>query len=323
MARTPYALDQCALYNVTTRRLLAESLKTEIGVIEGIAKLGQSNYQQFEKDDRWIETPKTKLKAVQRRIHKLLARVVPPKFMFSGFPGRSAVQNANAHLSGVEMVKIDITRFYQNSDGRRVFRFFQDTMKCAPDVAGILCDLTTIAGTTGAVQSHLPTGAVTSPILAYYSYMALFDELEGLATEYNLRMTVMVDDITFSGVGADYKLLSQARRIIRKYHLESRRKKERVWGKSRNKLVTGVVLTAPGPRIPNKQRSKIHALWGEVSSNVRPEERAQLYQRLIGHLFSAGQIEIRFRTQGEKAKRLWEQDKPAWAARMNVSAKKQ
>jgi len=296
--------------------------------LENLATRGQENYRQFKlpakpgKTPRWIETPKPELKRIQRRIHDLLARVAPPDFMFSGFPDRSAVQNATRHSVSDRMVKLDIASFYPSSDGRRVFQFFVIDMRCADDVAGILTDLTTISATTASDHTHLPTGGVTSPILAYYAYRSMFDELMHLAAERNVEMTVMVDDMTFSGFGADHALLSHAREIVRRHSLESKRKKERVWAAGGTKTVTGVVLTTQGARLPNDRRARIHGLQQELRKAQDPLQRAKLYQRLGGALFSAAQIEEQFLQQGKAVYQLWRKDDPAWLLRGTVSKKK-
>lgn len=325
--RTPYILSQSALYKVTTRRRLAEVLLVDRADLENLATRGQENYRQYKqrpkpgKTPRWIETPTPELKRVQRRIHDLLARIAPPDFMFSGFPRRSAVQNAKRHSAADRMVKLDIASFYPSSDGRRVFTFFVEDMLCTDDVAGILTDLTTISVTTASDHAHLPTGGVTSPILAYYAYRSMFDELLQLATDRNVQMTVIMDDITFSGSGADHTLLSAARQVVRRHNLESKRKKERVWGAARTKTVTGVVLTTQGARLPNSRRARIHGLQQELRETQDPLQRAKLYQRLGGALFSAAQIEEQFLQQGKAVYQLWRKDDPAWLLRGIVSKK--
>ena len=322
-----YAADQSPLFKVTSPRKLADVLQLPVLELERLAAGGVENYRQFAqnmkpgKAPRWIETPKSDLYRVQRRIHDLLVRITPPDFLYSGFPRRSAVQNANRHAPRTRVAKLDIRSFYPSSDGIRVSAFFRHEMKCAPDVGAILMKLTTMPATEKFDHRHLPTGGVTSPILAYFAYRQMFAELGALALERGLCMTVMVDDVTFSGEQADHELLCKARHILFRHGLESKRSKERVFAANRNKTVTGVVLTNHGPRLPNERRQRIDQLWRELATDKKPIERAKLYQRLSGAAFSAAQIEPQFQAQGSAAQQIWRNDDPAWAARRALSRK--
>ena len=322
-----YPTDQSPLFKVTSPRKLAGVLGLTTIELERMAACGADNYRQFSqktkpgKAPRWIETPKRHLYPVQRRIHDLLARISPPDFLYSGFPRRSAVQNANQHAPRTRVVKLDIKSFYPSSDGVQVFHFFVNDMKCAEDVAAILMKLTTMPANEKIPHRHLPTGGVTSPILAYYAYRPMFDEFTALASERGLRMTVMVDDITFSGERADHILLREARDILFGHGLESKRSKERVFAARRNKIVTGVVLTNQGPRLPNDRRERIDKFWREVQTEKKPVEQAKLYQRLSGATFSAAQIEPQFQQQGLLAQQLWRNDAAAWRERGGLSRK--
>jgi len=110
------------------------------------------------------------------------------------------VHSQNAKLS---MLKLDIRRFYPSSDGRRVFSFFREDLRCGLEVSSILFKLCTIRKTSNAQRAHLPTGGVTSPILAYFCYQGLFRELAVLAQSHDAMFSIMADDITFSGRNVD------------------------------------------------------------------------------------------------------------------------
>jgi RNA-directed DNA polymerase len=327
IANRHYAQDQSPLYMVTSPRKLAGVLGLELVDLEKLASGGTNNYRQYwaktktGKAPRRIETPKPDLHRVQRRIHDLLAKITPPDYIFSGFPRRSAVQNAERHSLVARVVKLDITSFYPSADGSRIASFFRKEMYCQPDVAAILMKLTAMPATEVFDHPHLPTGGVTSPILAYYAYRQMFEDLNALALENGLRMTVMVDDITFSGEKADHELKKRARHILFRYGLQSKRSKEKVFAADRNKIITGVVLTKNGPRLPNERRQRIDHLWREIGTDQKPIERARLYQKLSGAAFSAAQIEPQFQAQGRTAQQIWRKDKPAWRARRALSKK--
>ncbi len=324
MHRTDLALNQCALFKVRSPRHLAEVLRLECADLKGLASHGKQNYRLHlremggDKPPRLIEGPSEPLKRVQRRIHKLLAQILPPEFLYSGVRGRSAFTNAlrhsASHATSVPMVKLDITKFYPSSDGWRVQRFFFQTMQCSSEVAELLGDLTTIPPTSVSDHDHLPTGGVTSQILAYYGYQEMFEALSSLAEQRGVVLGVLVDDVAFSGHGATRGLLNEARVIIQRFGLRSKRSKEKVWHLQDAKLITGVILTKAGARLPNSRRQAIHQLYHSLHAARLPEDRAILAQRLLGALYSAGQIEDAFMRQGHALHRRLEADKPTWDA---------
>ena len=320
------APSRCPFQGVKTRRRLAELLFLTPGELKQLAAGGSANYKQYQrsmgvgKSPRWIETPKPPLKQVQRRIHDLLIRVEAPPFLFSGVPRRSAVNNAEQHQVNVPVVKLDVRNFFPSSDGRRVYRFFLETRGCSPDVAGLLCDLTTLASAAAPDRCHLPTGGVTSQILAYYAYRDMFSELADLAERTQTVFSVMVDDLTFSGPGATEALLNEARLILRRHGLESKRRKEKAWRSGEIKSVTGVVLTGRGYRLPQSRRIRIHQLHGAVERSQSLVEKAANIQRLAGALFSAGQIEARFEEQGRALMQRTRAEKPLWGEFCRLSS---
>ena len=48
------------------------------------------------------------------------------------------------------------------------------------------------------VNNHLPTGAPSSVLLTYWSYKDTFDTIHDFAEDIGIKMTIYVDDMTFS-----------------------------------------------------------------------------------------------------------------------------
>lgn len=321
MQRKSLARDQCALFKVQSPRRLAEKvLRFSLDDLRRLAHNGVANYEVYDDENtgRWIESPSEKLKKVQRRIHDLLAQITPPEYLYSGVKGRSAVGNAvrhfDSHRKSVAVVKLDIAKFYPSSDGNRVGHFFYQAMQCSQEVAELLCGLTTIPATSASTHLHLPTGGVTSQILGYYSYEAMFKALAALAANSNTVLSVLVDDITFSGAGATPGLLNEARQIVHRFGLRSKRKKEKVLNAGSAKIVTGVALTDSGPRLTQFHRQNIHQLQKRLNDASSPEEKAVLAQRLFGTLSYAGQIEPRYREQSRVLHRKLKAESATWEA---------
>ena len=285
------------------------------------------NYRVYEdKDiDRWIESPSDELKKIQRRIHDLLAQITPPAYLYSGVKGRSAVGNAarhfDSHQKSVAVVKLDVAKFYPNSDGKRVWHFFYRGMQCSEKVADLLCSLTTIPATPVSDHLHLPTGGATSQILAYYSYEAMYGALSALADKSGTVLSILVDDITFSGAGATSGLLNEARQIIQRFGLQSKRKKEKVYDAKCAKLMTGAVLTAHGLRLSHSYRQNIHQMQQSLQRALKPEDRAVLARRFLGALAHAGQIEPRYKEQRRVLHLKLKADATTWEAMQRKSVR--
>lgn len=314
--------SRIAFYGLRSPNRLASLLGISRESLEKLAAAGSENYRQFERNERWIETPKPELKKVQRQIHLHLSRCDAPAYLFSGFKKRSAVGNAHIHLENAKslMVKLDIRKFYPSSNGRLVYSFFHDDLHCSSEVASILWKLCTIKSTKNSEHSHLPTGGVTSPILAYFCYHSLFEELAALATQHNLIFSVMADDITFSGDGDGQEIRRLAAQIIQSHGLRSNFKKQKVWGKKQNnKLVTGALVTPKGLRVPLNRKLAIKKLRVELETTMNPKKRAKLYQCLHGSLASAGQIEERFGIGARCILMEWKKDTCVWREHLRMS----
>src|SRR5690606_31993963 len=120
--------------------------------------------------------PLGQLKKHQRRIHELLMRIKPPDYLFSPALGRSNIDNARFHANSKVVVTLDIRRFFPSTRASRVFCFFRDGLMCSPDVSGLLTEICTKDGA-------LPTGGPVSPIMAFYAYKPMWEEIKSLCDQ--------------------------------------------------------------------------------------------------------------------------------------------
>lgn len=293
-------------------------------VLLEICKKADANYKQFKQEERWIETPLQPLKALQARVHKFLSRVTPPDFLFSGCKGRSAVTNAKHHegAASLPMIKLDVRRFYPSCQGGKVYSFFISHLLCSPHIAGMLTRICTIGATKNSAHRHLPTGGTTSAILAYLAYRNMFESIDALCKNLGLRFSVLADDITISGLRAG-EALSPVKAMLEAEGLHSNWKKQKIWHANHNsKIVTGCIITPKGLRVPLKLKQNIGNLRTELKVATTGKKRAKLYQRWVGSLASAGQIESRFTTGAEKGLEEWKADTAAWQSHLAESRKR-
>jgi RNA-directed DNA polymerase len=318
----PILFKQSALYRLRSTRKLAELLRVDMDQLEYSANSGLAGYAKpFPVNGRYIETPLAPLKRIQRRIHDLLSRVPPPDYVFSGYKGRSAISNAAYHLENARtwIAKLDVRQFYPSSQGRLVYELFLNDFECSSDVATILMKLCTIRGTIVAQRPHLPTGGVTSPILAYLCYWRLFEELNALALTCGAKFSIMADDITFSGLPEGHRILNLAQEAINKHGLRVNHKKLRNWSPSHhNKLVTGVNITPKGLRVPKRRKDRVRDLNLQLKRTQSVVSLNKTYEQLHGMLSFCGQIEGRFSVGSRYVLQEWKLN-PAWEVHRNNS----
>ena len=290
--------ELCRILSIKDKRMLKQDFITKL-VEPYIDRTGKP---------RLIEPPQIVLKEIQSRIKEHLSRIDIPDNVFSGVKGRSYVENAIHHAGNMPryLYKIDLTGFFPSINRGLVYRFFLQDMKCAPDIARILTDLTTIDLSRASMQNpdevysflaekqikcfnHLISGAPSSQILSYLVNRKMFDEIERIAGKNSITMTIYVDDITFS---SPYKMpgefKSTVKSIVKKNGYSISRGKARSYRKKSPKLVTGVVIDAQGQiQIRNALSYKIITAFEYVKNNPDDIKRKE---QLIGLITAARQV---------------------------------
>jgi RNA-directed DNA polymerase len=312
-ARKPLLIKDCWLFAIESkadlaRRLSTDALKVTAADLDRLAK-DAGNFKLFSirqgNRERPVQEPKRDLQRLHARVHKLLARVQVPSYLHSAVKGRSYLTNARAHDLTAPTIKIDVKKFFPSVPRRAVFRFFQETLRCRADVAGLLADMLTF-------DARLPTGSSASPIIAYYAFKPMFDALAELAERHGLVMTCYVDDVTMSGPDADRAVLFEAHQIIAKSGLRSHKMK--FFLGNTPKVITGVCNTPVGERVPNRLHLKIKVGFDDLRNARTDKEAIKILTPLFGRLEAAKQIDPAF---GARAKTLRAQFKArqAWSLR--------
>lgn len=286
-----YPINQSPLFKQSNKRKLAELLKVSIKEIRS-ASADPNRYRmwstkpkypstaaELQDKPRHIQEPIGVLKKIQDRLSVLLARIETPEYLFSAKKGRSYLSNARSHMGSGQAIRIDIKGFYQNTSDRFVRRFFLDELKCSPDIAHILTELI-------CWNSCLPTGGPTSPIISFFAYRPMFDELYTLALSVRATMTVYVDDIVFSGKGVNGSLIPRAKEIITSSGLRGH--KISSFKEHQPRIITGVAIMPDGQlRIPNKRYRKIRVLEREYRNSPNPNH-SEIYRKALIGLYREG-----------------------------------
>ena len=124
-----YLLDQSPFYRLSSKRRLARVLHLTLPQLRRLTASSDTHYREWDEVNdngkrRHIENPGYQLKQVQRRIAKLLSRIVPPTFLYCPVKGRSYVDNARAHSGNHVVRTLDIHAYFPSTPSRRVYWFF-------------------------------------------------------------------------------------------------------------------------------------------------------------------------------------------------------
>jgi RNA-directed DNA polymerase len=204
---------------------------------------------------RLILAPKRRLKALQRRLLKLLVQKLPVSEHAHGYhKGRSIRTGAEPHVGRKVLLRIDLKDFFPTITFGRV-RGLMVALGYGYRVAAALAALMTEAerqpveadGTVYFVPvgpRHTVQGAPTSPGLSNCILLRLDRRLAGLAQKFGFTYTRYADDLTFSSdddteVG---RLRKAAEGIIKEEGFEVNPAKTSVARHGRCQRVTGVVV---------------------------------------------------------------------------------
>ena len=213
---------------------------------------------------RLIESPKPRLKAIQRRILRGILDKIPVHDSAHGFVlGRSCLTSAQAHAGEALVVALDLKDFFLRTPLRRAHGLFR-SLGYPWAVARLLTGLCSTATPQSVFTSlppeqrhdwltrkihespHLPQGAPTSPSLANLAAYHLDVRLGGLAKALDANYTRYADDLAFSGDAAFSRrlrtFLSAVEDIVRDEGYALNKRKTRVMRRAGRQRITGLVV---------------------------------------------------------------------------------
>lgn len=286
MAKAKYKLRDSAFFRVKTKKRLARILQISESRLKQLIKLeeGYHTFQKPKKDGtmRNISAPIPILKAVQSRIANLLRRVASPNYLFAPVEGRSYVDNAAHHIGARSFKLLDIEDFFPNCTFNKVLWFFRTKIECANDVAYALAKITTENG-------RLPQGSPCSPILAFFSYIDMWSEINNRVQADGCKLSVYADDLTLSGDTVHESVAWDVKVILNRHGHKYAKQKERS-RRDRTLEITGVILTPEGVTVPNRQRKKIAKLRSEITKTRSSPQKEKMEMQLRGRLAQMEQV---------------------------------
>lgn len=238
---------------------------------------------------RIIHTPKEKIKYLQRWIlHNILTKI-PSHNSCKGFdPGQSIVGNAKIHTNADAILKIDLLRFYDSINEKRIYGLFK-AIGYHSNLAVSLAKICTIMPDKLFLNSFkekeenlknsivvinkdglLPQGSPCSPKLSNLIAMNLDNRLSALAKKRTLCYSRYADDITFSGTLQSLSGLEKiVYRIIRDENFFANHSKTKLLKRGAPFFVTGLSVNGQFVKVPKKLKTEIeHHLFHCIKNGV-------------------------------------------------------
>ncbi|MDO7226365.1 reverse transcriptase family protein [Acinetobacter baumannii] len=293
-----YNIHDSALFKVRSLKHLAKVLLIDSEKLNDLSFI-KDQYRIFtitgkSGKEREIQNPTGLLAQIHSRIASLLCRIKTPDYLHSGKKGRSNVTNAKYHTGhNLQVLTVDLVDFYPSTTSNKILNFFLYTMKCSYKVA---CILTTLCS----YNEKLPTGSQISMPLAYFANCLMFREIEALSNKHNIKMSVYVDDITFSGEKITRLFYSLIKKIVVRHGHSLKHTKTRYYKKSSAKLITGVVVKDANLLIRNKHHQEIYQTKELLSIAILSDSKEQigsLRLKLIGKLHACGSIDAKAKSE--------------------------
>lgn len=284
-----YPLQTSPLYGLRSKRKLAELIGIDVRALKRIARK-KNNYIKFtanrgSEKERAIQAPLPRLAQIHSRVFELLRRIKPPHYLKSGVPGESQITNASVHILNERGFKFDIRQFFPNVKRSHVFGCFYSLFDMSPDVADLLTDLCIVDGA-------LPTGSTLSGDLAFMSNWSMFNKLSAVADEFELNMTVYVDDITVTGMLATRQVYRRMISVVESHGFICH--KEVFFRPHRVKTITGVAIQDGKMKLPNRRHKKIHERFLDLDNAANEEEFITTARSVIGMMEAADQVIPKF-----------------------------
>ena len=232
---------------------------------------------------RLIESPKQRLKAIQRHLLTRILDQIPPHEAAHGFRvGRSVGSFVAPHIHQAMVLRLDLQDFFPTITRARILATLL-TAGYPERVAALLAGLCTnttprtvlaafpgsaSAATAGRQQEllyrrpHLPQGAPTSPALANLAAYRLDCRLAGYARGAGAHYTRYADDLVFSG-GSEFgrgieRFYIRVSAIVLEEGFTVHTRKTRIMPPSVSQRAAGIVLNEH-PNLPRPAYDELKA----------------------------------------------------------------
>ncbi|QRM27900.1 retron St85 family RNA-directed DNA polymerase [Microvirga sp. VF16] len=265
---------------------LLEELAINLGLgtaeIETIVETAPARYKVYDipkrsGGTRTIAQPSRELKALQRYILSTkLVKFPVHKSAMAYLPGKNIARNAEEHLNGNILLKLDFENFFPSI----LVKDWESFAKKHPVQVIPVEDIKLYSkilfwGQRSRTPRCLSIGAPTSPMLSNLLLFTLDEQLDEAARKCSVNYTRYADDITVSGstveqVTAFEKLARKIVKSLRSPRLIFNEEKRGLYTRGQRRMVTGLIITPNGTLSIGRERKRtisamLHkALLGEL-----------------------------------------------------------
>lgn len=249
---------------------------------------------------RIITSPKRYLKYLQKWILANILYSVESHPSCKGFDKGTCIKaNAEIHLNSDAILKIDLLRFFDSINERRVYGIFK-RIGYNGNVSVYLAKICTVRPKKvfyktfrkneenlkkylkAKKEGILPQGAPTSPKLSNLVCKSLDKRLTGLASKNNLKYSRYADDLTFSGNAKNLRSMKKViYRIIREENFFVNYGKTKLLKRGARYFVTGLSVHNEKVTVPRNKKKEIeHHLFHCLKNGVKShKEKCNLTKR--------------------------------------------
>lgn len=300
---------------VYTLEHLAELLEINSTYLSSIVSRKRFDYRIFyiskkSGGKRQIVVPSQRLLKTQRWIAQNILNVLPVSAISTAYSkGNNPYKNAHLHCGTNWLVKIDLKNFFESIKEQSVYYVFRNLgySKLLSFQLARICTMATETNTKG----YLPQGAPSSPVLSNLVCLAFDDQLTHLAAMYGCEVSRYADDIIFSSLDFNKdtarNLIRDFDELVKIYKFKRNFKKTTVIHPNARKIVTGLKVNGPEPKLQKEYKDRIRAhLYFAKKYGIAEHCRNKKFESILGfknHLEGlinfAISVEIDF---GEKCK---------------------
>lgn len=258
---------------------------------------------------RIISIPPKQLMQVQQWIvRNILIYTAPSPASYAFHPDSSPVFAAREHCGCKWLLKIDIEDFFHNvTEGKvsavffrlgyprllsfelaRLTTFISEDTKWLP--VRYLRRWLSIPYYNNSLEGVLPQGAPTSPMLSNLVMRSLDERLILLAKRHGMRYTRYADDLVFSCGGGQERSHVEAFKQwvlneLSKEGFRHNRRKTVIRGPGTRRIVLGMLVDGPDPRLPAEFKDMIRLHLHYLKSPGGPSQHAEKRNASVSALY--------------------------------------
>lgn len=226
---------------------------------------------------RNLTVPIGKLRLVHERLKFQLNKIKQPSYLCSPRKGVGQRDNAEMHVEGHQLLKIDVRQFYPKTMQEDIWRWAHHCLGIMDDVAGLFAKVVAIDG-------RMPFGSPLSPVLTSLVHRAMFDHVHAICCARGLTMSLWVDDLTISGAEVPGEAIGEIRQAIRDGGFQTR--KVEYLMTARPTEITGVPVAKGRVLAPRAIHRRIQEGYAALKVATSDMDRSNIIDKLLSALGS-------------------------------------